>query len=40
MAQDLKTLVEPNIYEVSGEGARISYSTSSSGGSPRFGSRP
>lgn len=36
MAQDLKTLVEPNIYEVSGEGTQISYSTSSIDGSPRF----
>ena len=28
MAQDLKTLVEPNTYEVSGDGTQISYSTS------------
>ena len=38
MAQDLKTLVEPNTYEVSGDGTQISYSTSGSGidGSPSF----
>lgn len=36
MAQDLKTLVEPNTYEVSGEGTRINYSTSGIDGSPSF----
>ena len=36
MAQDLKTLVEPNTYSVSGDGTEISYSTSSIDGSPRF----
>jgi hypothetical protein len=36
MAQDLKTLVEPNIYELSGEGMQISYSTSGIEGSPSF----
>jgi hypothetical protein len=36
MAQDLKTLVEPNLYEVSGDETQISYSTSSSDGSPQL----
>lgn len=34
MAQ--KTLVAPNIYEVSGEDTQITYSTTSIDGSPRF----
>jgi hypothetical protein len=34
MAQDLKTLVEPNTYSVSGDGTEITYSTSSIDGSP------
>ncbi len=36
MTQDLKTLVEPNTYEVSGDGTQISYSTSGIDGSPSF----
>lgn len=36
MAQDLKTLVAPNTYEVSGDGTQISYSTSGINGSPSF----
>ena len=39
MVQDLKTLVEPNTYEVSGDGTQISYSTSGIDGSPSFSCR-
>jgi hypothetical protein len=36
MAQDLKTLVEPNVYEVSNENTQVSYSTTSVDGTARF----
>ncbi|HEV7806877.1 MAG TPA: hypothetical protein VGO80_13720 [Solirubrobacteraceae bacterium] len=36
MAQDLKTLVEPNVYECSNENTQISYFTSAIDGAPRF----
>lgn len=36
MAQDLKTLVEPNVYELSNEKTQVSYFTSGVDGAPRF----
>ena len=36
MAQDLKSLVEPNTYELSGDGTQITYWTTGSTGKPTF----
>jgi hypothetical protein len=36
MAQDLKSLVEPNTYELSGDNTQITYSTTSVDGQPTF----
>ena len=36
MAQDMKSLVEPNTYEFSGDDTQITYSTTGSDGKPTF----
>jgi hypothetical protein len=36
MAQDLKSLVEPNTYELSGDNTQITYSTTGVDGQPTF----
>ena len=36
MAQDTKSLVEPNTYEFGGDGTQITYSTTGSDGKPTF----
>jgi hypothetical protein len=36
MAQDMKTLVEPNTYELSGDNTKIAYSTTGADGQPTF----
>ena len=36
MAQNLKSLVEPNTYELSGDGTQIAYSTTGTDGNPIF----
>jgi hypothetical protein len=36
MAQDLKSLVEPNTYELSGDDTQITYSTTGADGKPTF----
>jgi hypothetical protein len=36
MAQDMKSLVEPNVYELSGDDTQITYATTSAEGKPTF----